>query len=304
MAAVFATLAAVVALSVSGATTWQPATAMPTARTEVASAPFGGGIAVVGGLVPGCTPTSAAELYLPTGNRWRPLPALPAAVHHAAAASSAGKLYVVGGYGESGLSRLAFVYDGVRWRRLPAMPQGRGAGGAAIVGGKLYVVGGVAPDGLAFQALVLDLTTRAWSTARGPTPREHLAVAASGGRIFALAGRLGGANSNLATFEAYSPATGRWARLRPVPVARGGTGLAAVRRDLVSVGGETSSQTIRSVYAYNLDTGTWRRLSNLRTPRHGLAVEGIGRKVYAVGGGPTPGCSFSGVNEYLELGAG
>ena len=303
MGAVSAVLAAVIALA-SGATVWKRAQSMPTARTEVAAASFGGGIAVAGGLVPGCTATRAVELYLPATNRWRRLPDLPAALHHAAAVSSAGKLYVVGGYGVNGSSRLAFVYDGVRWRRLPAMPQGRAAGGAAIVRGKLYVVGGVAPDGLASQALVLDLAGRTWTTAPGPTPREHLAVRATGGRVYALAGRLGGANTNLATFEAYSPATSRWQMLKPVPVARGGTGLAVVRGDLVSVGGETASETIRSVYAYDPDTRRWRRLSDLRTPRHGLGVVGLGGRVYAIGGGPTPGCSFSGVNEFLTLGVG
>ena len=58
-----------------------------------------------------------------------------------------------------------------------------------------------------------------------------------------LAGRLGGVDSNLSTFEAYMPATGRWETLTPIPEARGGSGLAFADGLLVSVGGEGPDNT-------------------------------------------------------------
>src|SRR5207342_751905 len=100
------------------------------------------------------------------------------------------------------------------------------AGGAAVVGGRLYVVGGVGPVGLAKQAFALDLRTRRWSTVAGPVPREHLAVTAAAGRVYALAGRTAGIETNLAVFESYRPEERQWGRLPPVPEPRGGTSAA------------------------------------------------------------------------------
>jgi N-acetylneuraminic acid mutarotase len=303
MALPFAVIAAALALLVSGATDWQRGALLPVPRSEVAAATYKGGIAIVGGFVGSCVSSPKVDLFLPAMNRWRRVPDLPLALNHAAAAAVGNKLYVAGGYGElTHFPRAAFVYDGVRWKRLRPMPEPRAAPGSAVVGGKWYIVGGVTPKGLAERALVLDLATGTWSTVAGPTPREHLAVAAANGGVYALAGRRGGFDTNLDTFEAFAPKTGRWSRLPPVPEARGGTGLAAVGSLLVSVGGEMPAGTIGSVYGFETTTGTWRRLPDMTTARHGLGVAAVGGRVHAIGGGPTPGCSSSGANEYLQPG--
>ena len=303
MAAVLPLVVAAV-LSVASATAkWQRGPALPVPRTEVTAAPFRGGVAVVGGFLADGKVTNRVDLYVPRTNKWRRLPNLPAAVNHASAASAGGKLYVVGGYGrrQGQMLRSAFVFDGKRWRSLPRLPEVRAAAGAAITGGKLYVVGGVTTDVLARDALVLDLRAATWSTIPGPTPREHLAVTTAKGMVYALAGRLGGIDSNLDLFEAYSPLTGRWTSLPPVPYPRGGTGAAVARGLLVSVGGEEEGGTIASVYGYGLAAGRWRKLPNLPTPRHGLGVAAIGRRIYTIGGGTSPGLTVSGANESLAL---
>jgi N-acetylneuraminic acid mutarotase len=181
------------------------------------------------------------------------------------------------------------------------MPEARAAAATAIVGGRLYVVGGVTPRGLAEEMLVLDLATGRWSTAPGPSPREHLAAAVSGGKLFVLGGRIGGADANISTFESYDPATSTWQELTPVPEPRSGAGLASSGGLLVSAGGEETERTLRSVYAYDTKNGSWNRLSNLPTARHGLALVAIQRRVYAVGGSPIPDCGFSAANEVLDL---
>ena len=293
-----ASLLAAVALVASG---WQQAAPMPRPRSEVAATPYGGGIALVGGFSGSCVNTRDVDLYLPATNTWRALPRLPIALNHAVAAGVGKRLYVAGGYGENPrFSRATFVYDGRRWKRLATMPGPRAAAGSAIVGGKWYVAGGVTPGAFAGTMLVLDLKTGRWSTAPGPTPREHLAVTAAKGKIYALAGRQGGYDTNLSTFEVYTPATGRWEKLPPVPESRGGTGLAAVGSLLVSVGGEEPAGTIRSVYGFDTSSGSWRRLPDLPTPRHGLGVVAVGTTVYAIGGGDVPGCSTSPANEVLQ----
>ena len=68
-----------------------------------------------------------------------------------------------------------------------------------------------------------------------PTPREHLAAAVIGDRIFVVGGRAPG---NFATLEAYSPATNTWQRLADMPTARGGLGAAASGGKLYVFGGE------------------------------------------------------------------
>jgi non-specific serine/threonine protein kinase len=280
---------------------WKKRAPMPLQRSEVAAAAYQGGVAVVGGFTIDGSSSKEVDLYLPTTNRWKRLPDLPIAVNHAMAAASGGKLYVAGGYRAPPrvFTRFAFVLDEKKWRSLPPMPSARAAGGAAIVGGKLYVVGGVAPTELAQTAFAFDLATKKWSTIPGPTPREHLAVTATGGRVYAIAGRLGGDDANLATFEAYSTAAGTWATLPSVPQPRGGTGAAVAGGMIVSVGGEEPAGTIRTVYGYVLATGDWRRLPNLPTARHGLAVAAVRGTVYAIGGGTSPGLSTSAVNEAL-----
>ena len=181
------------------------------------------------------------------------------------------------------------------------MPGVRAAGGAAIVSGKLYVVGGVGPKGLAPKGFALDLRSGHWRQIAGPSPREHLAVAGAGGRVYALAGRLAGIDTNLRTLEAYSPATRKWTKLAAVPDARGGTGAAVTAGLLVSVGGEEPEGTIGSVYGYDLAGRKWRRLPDLPTPRHGLGVVALGGRIYAIGGGTKPGLTASTTNESLAV---
>ena len=292
-------------LLAAAALAWVTAAPLPQPRTEVGAAVLGDRIVVVGGLEADGSVSARADAYSPRTGRWRRLPDLPAAVHHPLVASGEGHVYVAGGYGGAlgtrRRLRSVFAFDGARGRPLPRMPEPRAAGGAAVVGARLYVVGGVGAAGLARQALVLDLRTGRWSVASGPTPREHLAVTAAGGRIYALGGRKAGYDTNLSTFESWVPGATRWRRLPDVPSPRGGTGAAVAAGWLVSVGGEEPAGTIASVYAWNLARGGWRRLPDLPAPRHGLGVVAIGTRVYAVAGGPAPGLTASGANQYLDL---
>ena len=170
------------------------------------------------------------------------------------------------------------------------------------MGDRLYLVGGVRGGGLARVAFFLDLRrpTR-WRAIRGPRPREHLAAAALGGRIYAVGGRLAGIDTNLRTVESFDPRTGRWSRAAPLPQARGGTGVAAAADRLGSVGGEQPAGTIATVWSLRPASRRWRRLPNLPTPRHGLGVAAVGRTVYVVAGGERPGLFVSGANEALTL---
>jgi N-acetylneuraminic acid mutarotase len=295
----------VIALLLAAAVGWSSAAPLPGPRTEVAAAAVRGEVVVVGGLTANGDASARADAYSPGTDTWRRLPDLPTAVHHPLAASDGERLYVAGGYGGPlGIGRPArdvYVLDRGHWQPLPRLPEPRAAGGAAVLRGRLYVVGGVGAAGLARRAFALDLRTRRWAEIPAPTPRQHLAVTSAAGRIYAVAGRVSGLDTNMRTFESWSPGTRSWRLLPPVPGARGGTGAAAVDGEIVSIGGEAPAGTVRSVYAYGIATRRWRRLPDLPTPRHGLGVVAVGPRVYAVGGGPSPGLTVSDANEVLEL---
>lgn len=303
LASVAAVLVAASAFTV--VSRWERHAPLPEARTEVAAAVFGSEIAIVGGFAADGRPSARADAYAPAQDRWRRLPDLPAAVHHAMAAGAAGRLYVLGGYGESGRPlRTAFVLAGDEWNPLPSLPSPRAAAGAAVVRGRIVVAGGVtriAGARLARRALSFDIGHRRWSFVPGPTPREHLGVAAGGGIVYAVAGRLSGLDTNLATFESWSSGARRWKRLPPVPDARGGTGAAAASGHIVSIGGEEPGGTIEEVYAYRVAAGIWKRLPNLPTSRHGLGVVSLGGRVFVIGGGPQPGLTVTAANESLRV---
>jgi hypothetical protein len=289
---------------------WRAAAPIPLPRSEVAAAALGDEIIVIGGYLNARGASSSrVDAYSPARNRWRRLPNLPVAVNHPMAAAAGGRLYVLGGASSgNSASRTAFVFFRGRWTRLPDMPESRAAAGAAVVGRTLYVMGGVTDAGrlnnreLARTALAFDLDARRWSTIEGPTPREHLGVTAARGAVYVVAGRTAGFDSNLRLVEVYVPSRRTWSKLPDVPSPRGGTGATTASSSIVSVGGEATEGTIRSVYRFDLEARRWRRLADMRTPRHGLAVVGFRGRVYAIAGGPTPGFSVSAANEYLALG--
>ena len=296
--------AAAAGLALGGAApAWRTHSPLPEPRTEVTSAVVAGEIVAVGGFVASGANSARVDAYSINGDRWRRLPDLPQAVDHAAGASANGRVYVAGGYGADRRPlRAVYVLERGSWRELARMPDARAAAAAAIAGGRLHVVGGVdGRRGLARIAFALDLRTGRWARIPGPSPREHLAAAASGPRIFALGGRSAGIDTNTARFESYDPRTRRWTRLAPVPQARGGTGATLANGKIVSVGGERPGGTIGSVYAYELRTRRWRRLSDLPTSRHGLGVVTHAGRVYAVAGGPQPGLTVSGAVESLAV---
>ena len=264
---------------------WVTGAPAPEPRTEVAAAPLGTRIVVVGGFLANGGNSRRVDAYDPRATRGRACPDLPVSVDHAAAASWRGRLVVVGGYGaDREPLRAAFLYDGRRWRRLPAPPEERAAAAAAATRtAASWVVGGRTRSGLATRALSLDLRTLRWRAVPGPRPREHLAATALGGRVFAIGGRLAGYDTNLATVEAYDPRTNRWSRLPTYPT-RG-----AARARPRSRGGSCRSAASpprdeSTVWALRPGARSWTALPDLPTPRHGLGVVAFGGRVWVIGG--------------------
>jgi N-acetylneuraminic acid mutarotase len=281
---------------------WRIEPPLPTPRTEVAAALTGREILVAGGFAEDGSSSARVDVFDPVARTWRTGPELPEALNHAAAATLRGTAVVLGGYGANGPTRTAVTYAGDAWRSLPKLPVARAAAAAVALHGRVYLVGGVAPGGLARNMLAYDPAMRRWSSLPGPTPRQHLGATAAAGRVYAVAGRSAGYDTNTTLVESWAPGEKRWRREPALPDPRGGTAAATVAGSIVSVGGESPTGTQADVYSLDTRARRWQRLADLPTPRHGLGAVAFGGRVYVIGGGPEPGLTVSGANEALSPG--
>ena len=286
---------------------WIAKAPAPTKRTEVAAAALRGRIYVVGGFTRGLSMISAAtEEYDPATDSWRQRASLPSGLHHAGIGVVNDRLYVIGGYAHSLLTLwepTAGVYEynpaADQWTRRKPMPTARGALAVAVHNGKVHAVGGYTKDANTGAHEMYDPASDSWTTlAPLPVPRDHLAAAALGGRLFAIGGRLNGQYSqNVAVTEAYDPATDRWARKADLPTARSGITAAVLGNRIHIFGGEAPAGTFRENEAYDPATDKWETYAPIPTARHGLGSAVIDGRAYLLCGGPTPGGSFSDLNE-------
>jgi N-acetylneuraminic acid mutarotase len=293
--------------------TWRTEAPMPTKRTEVAAAALDEKIYVIGGFekpslgnVMNFAITRSVEMYDPATDRWASKAPLPVGLHHVGIGVAHGRLYVIGGYSKSGLSvwnpvATVYAYDPAMdsWIERASMPTARGALSVTEHDGKLYAIGGYDRKSNNAQVEVYDPVQNVWTTAAPlPTARDHLATATVAGKIYAIGGRVDGDYShNLAVTERYDPATDRWVRVADLPTARSGITAAVVEGSIYVMGGEGAAGTFNENEAYDPVSATWHRLVPMPTARHGLGSAVIQGRIYVIGGGPTPGGSFSDLNE-------
>ena len=292
---------------------WTTASSAPTERTEVVAAAIGSKIYVVGGFnKPNLQNalkfaiSNDVEVYDTVADSWSTATPLPEGRHHAGIASLNGMVYVIGGFTKSLLSvweAVATVYrynpTTQEWRELVPMPTARGALGVAVHQDRIYAIGGY--DGKRNSGIVevFDPQTNTWSSgAPMPTPRDHLAVVAAENRIYAIAGRPElDYHRNMATVEEYDPQTQQWRTRANLPTPRSGIAAGVIGEWIYVVGGEAKEGTFSTTEAYHPATDQWRTMTPMPTARHGLGASVVGGSLYVISGGPTPGGSFSQVNE-------
>jgi Kelch motif len=247
--------------------------------------------------------------YDPRSGRFEPLAPMPEALNHIGLVKHGDDIYAVGGHGErlyggdarAALFRYSLAQD--RWTRLPDMPTPRGALAVGVIGDRLYAAGGMTsgrPLGRPVAALeVFDFERRRWS--RGPdmpAPREHVAGAVAGGRLYVLGGRNVSTDS-LPAATRFSPATGRWEELPPLRVPSGGLEGLAVDDDVVVMGGgdDRRGTVTGAVQRFDTASGRWSALPDMRTPRHGFAAALVGDRIYTMGGSP---CAMFAASDTIE----
>ena len=288
---------------VAGSAGWKPAAPLPLARSEVAAAAYGTGIVVVGGYLAGGTGknTARADLYLPRQYRWRRLPDYPLPIDHAAAVGAGRRAYVVGGFANRGDQvRVGYSLENGRWRRLPTLPAARAASGAALIGSKLYVVGGFAGEKLAQSMLVLDLSTRRWSSAPGPTRATTSASPRwPAGSTRSAVRRTSRDESSRSSSRGRPASAGGRVCLRSRRLAAA-SGVAATGGAVIAAGGTNQRRPFATVQRLKPGAFTWTSLPSLRTARHSLGLVPMGGRLYAIGGGQYA-LSVSSANEFLSL---
>lgn len=300
--------------------TWRTAAPMPTKRTEVAVAVLDGKIYVVGGFekpslgnVMNFAITPSVEVYDPAIDRWASKAPLPVGLHHVGIGAVDRRLYVIGGYTKSGFTvwnpvATAYAYDPATdsWNECAPMPTARGALSVTEHDGKLYAIGGYDRKANTSAVEVYDPVRNVWTTGASlPTSRDHLATATVAGKIYAIGGRVNGDYSrNLAVVERYDPATDHWTRVSDLPTARSGITSAVVEGRIYVFGGEGAVGTFNENEAYDPARDIWQRLTSMPTARHGLGSAVVQGRIYVISGGPTPGGSFSDLNEVFMLPSG
>jgi N-acetylneuraminic acid mutarotase len=175
-----------------------------------------------------------------------------------------------------------------KWQDLAPMPRGRSSHDAAMLGSKLYVIGGweLAGEGEGdwhTTAYVSDLAaeTPEWKEIAAPGfCRRALAVAAQGGKVYAIGG-MDDSNETTTAVSVFDPQSNAWSKGPAVPGENfDGFGAAAFGTEV----GLFASTRSGAVYRLNDDGQAWTQIGKLNHPRsfHRLIIaEG---KLLFVGG--------------------
>ncbi|MGY0385592.1 Kelch repeat-containing protein [Nocardioides sp. WG-D5] len=309
---------------------WQERAPMALERQELYPEVVDDRIYVAGGLLNPNTGVSAHfDAYDPGADAWNRLATMPQARHHIGLAEANGSLYAVGGF-SGGFPRWraesdTFVYSPQddSWSTVADLPEPRAEFVIESVRDRVFVIGGrvrEAPGATTFTTHVdsdrnemFDPATGRWKRrAPAPTLRNSAASAVVddriyviGGREFSLAEDGSAVQENVATVEAYDPATDEWETVAPLPEARGGLAAAVHDGSIYVFGGEQHNPAplvYDDVWRYDPEADEWTAAGNLPTPRHGLGAATVGDVIYTFGGGTEVGGNFASArNEALTL---
>jgi N-acetylneuraminic acid mutarotase len=139
-------------------------------------------------------------------------------------------------------------------------------------------------------AVVRTSTAQQWvELASLNEPRQEVAVAELGGRIYVAGGfRRDGSTSD--AVEAYDPASDSWSLRARLPLALNHATAASVNDRLYVIGGHPPSgpEAVDAVFAYDPGADRWEPRAPMPTARGSLAVAVVDGKIYAAGGSPDP----------------
>jgi DNA-binding CsgD family transcriptional regulator len=138
------------------------------------------------------------------------------------------------------------------------------------------------PDQVPPQVVMLEESP--WQErAQMPTRRAHLALAAVGGRIFAIAGQT--TEGTVATVEIYDPREDLWTRGNDKPVPAAYVSAAVIGTDVYVPGGcDADNVPTQTVAVYDARANSWSEVSPMPEPRCAYALAAWGETLYLFGG--------------------
>uniref|UniRef100_A0A7S0EQD4 Galactose oxidase n=1 Tax=Phaeocystis antarctica TaxID=33657 RepID=A0A7S0EQD4_9EUKA len=246
---------------------------MPTGRFRFSAACLDGSVYVAGGYDSYANGTDGACLdtvdrYDVAGQTWSSVAPLAIGRGDLALAASGGKLYAFGGYGMyyggGGVDpgpTAAEVFDPATgaWAAVASMPNGgKGDISAVEIDGVIYVPGGwngVFSD----QLVAYDVSGNSWSTlAKMQAPRGDKAVEVLDGRLYVIGGETWSGKKEPCSWdnttdcninqipihgvEQFTPATGAWVPVSPLPDARFRFAAAAANGAIFVFGGHAHAE--------------------------------------------------------------
>jgi len=318
LVAVTATFLATTATLSYAQSNWTFGAPLPKAMGEIVGVTVGRSVFVLAGLDDEIfAPYGAVYRYDEDGEKWTTLQNMPLPAHHIMATAHAGKIYVFGGFTRPPdlkswqPTSAAWQYDPATntWEALAPLPRPRGAGQAVTVGDKIYIIGGACsdPEGKTANPIMpkspgqvvvgfvdeYDPATNTWTRkADMPTPRNHFLAAESGGKIYAIDGRVGAVFVTMAgitdVVEEYDPAGDKWKLVSRAPTNRGDVSGAVLNGKIYVAGGEFQDSNRKmafwAVEAYDPATNSWEVLPHMQITRHGFAMASVDDKLHVVGG--------------------
>ncbi|WP_277228894.1 malectin domain-containing carbohydrate-binding protein [Hymenobacter sp. YC55] len=276
-------------------------TAAPSAleRKEGQSAVVNGQLYTFGGYYGNLQGTNLTQRYDVTTNQWTNLAPAPYPVTHMGVAVVDEQVWLIGGFqGEvhpGPVTAAVQVYDTRTntWNFGPPLPAPRGSNAAALVGRKIHAFGGVLPDRHtdAGDHYVLDVDNLAagWQSATPlPSPRNHLAGASLGGKVYAIGGQYGhdqGRDIN-SLVHVYDPATNAWTRLPDLPGPRSHfePGTFTLDGQILIVGGSTNTTDYADILSYSPAVNNWRQFCTLPATLVAPFAQAIGNRLVVAQG--------------------
>jgi len=268
-----------------GDSPWSMAASMPTARTRLAVAAYGGRLVAIGGDTQNGA-TDAVEWFNPKTGEWSTGAPKPVPVSNVSAVVLGDRVVVPGGMTSAGAPTTTVeVYDPPTntWSPAAPLPEPRMAYAAAAFEDELFLFGG--GDGSAYSShvYVYDAAADDWDT-RAPmsVPRGFASAAALGNAIYVVGGFDGQIESSLC--ERYLPREDRWEACPPMSIGRGGLTLVAIGNNLYAIGGGWSGYLAFNE-SYTVGSDAWRAIPTPFTGQwRGLGAAVIDAEILAVGG--------------------
>ncbi|MEW6208225.1 MAG: LamG-like jellyroll fold domain-containing protein [Acidobacteriota bacterium] len=226
--------------------------------------------------------------YDPATNTWTTKTGMSVRRKNLAAGVVNSILYAVGGDNDFSHFGTNEAYNPATdsWAARANMPTPRSFHAVGAVNGIIYAAGGSSASGVLATVESYDPGTDTWDTkASMLQARQQPASAVVNGTLYVIGGfdNSSGSLIELATVEAYDPATNTWTSKAPMPTARHALAASAVNGIIYAIGGFNGG-ALATVEAYDPATNTWTTMPPLPMARHSLAAGEINGALYAVGG--------------------